>query len=216
MKICCRICIFYLILLCLSAGVSFPIRSDASEGTGSDTSTIKDPQGDAFFSLRTEIERLNELIKWDNKNADYFYNRGWLFEQMNDPAKAEKDYTAAIEINRVHADALYNRGLIYIKGKRYDLAIKDFSEVIRLDPGSADALCNRGNAYYSVGQFKDALEDFTSAIRISPQDPDIYYNRSLIYTALGRKTKALEDMRKAAVLGHAQAREYLKGPEKDL
>jgi tetratricopeptide (TPR) repeat protein len=207
---------FFILFICFFAGVFFSIYAEASEGTGSDTSVIKDPQGDAFFSLRLELERLNELIKRENKNADYFYNRGWIFEQMNEPEKAEKDYTAAIEINSGHADALYNRGLIYIKGKRYDHAIKDFSEVIRLNPGSADALCNRGNAYYSRGQSKNALEDFTSAIKISPQDPDLYYNRALIYTALGKKTKAMEDMRKAAVLGHAQAREYLRGSEKDL
>ena len=73
------------------------------------------------------------LCKRDNRNADYFYNRGWVFEKMNDSVKAEKDYSTAIEINRGHADALYNRGLIYLKSKRYDLAIKDFSEVIKLE-----------------------------------------------------------------------------------
>jgi tetratricopeptide (TPR) repeat protein len=216
MNLHCHRFIFFILFSGFYAAVSFPIFAEASEGTGSDTSIIKDTERDTFFSLSLELERLNELIKRDNKNADCFYNRGWIYEQMNDSAKAEKDYSTAIEINKGHADALYNRGLIYLKSKRYDLAIKDFSKVIRINPGSIDALCNRGNAYSSKGQTKKALEDFTSAIKILPQDPDLYYNRALIYMALGKKTKAMEDMRKADVMGHARAREYLNKSEKDL
>ncbi len=208
--------IFFILCLSNSAYASFSVPAEASEGNSSAPSVMKDSQRDTFFSLGIELERLNSLIENDNKNADYFYNRGWVYERMNDSEKAEKDYSAAIEINRGHADALYNRGLIYLKGKRYDLAIKDFSEVIRLNPESADALCNRGNAYFAKGRSKDALKDFTSAIKISPRDPDLYYNRALIYKSLRKKTKALEDMREAAVLGHVQAREYLKMSEKDL
>ena len=216
MNIHCRGFLIFILFPCLSAAVSFSTCVEASQGTGSGPSVIKDPQRDTLFSPGLELERLNELIKRDSRNADYFYNRGWVFEQMNDSAKAERDYSTAIEINKGHADALYNRGLIYLKSKRYDLAIKDFSEVIMLNPGSADALCNRGNAYFAKGQSKNALKDFTSAIKISHQDPDLYYNRALIYIARGKKKMAMEDMRKAAVLGHALAREYLKGSEKDL
>ncbi len=208
--------IFFVLCLCHSVTACFSAPAEASEGSSSGTSVMKDSQKDTFFSLGLELERLNGLIENDSRNADYFYNRGWIYERMDDPEKAEKDYSAAIEINRGHADALYNRGLIYLKGKRYDLAIKDFSEVIRLNPESADALCNRGNAYFSKGQPKAALKDFTSAIKISPRDPDLYYNRALIFKSLRKNAKALEDMRKAAVLGHVQAREYLKISERDL
>ena len=66
------------------------------------------------------------------------------------------------------------------------------------------------------GNANNALQDFTSAIKISPQDPDLYYNRAGLYISRGKKKKAMKDMREAAVLGHVQAREYLKASEKDL
>ena len=117
--------IFVVFISCL---ISFPILAKASNGI-IDKSVIKDPQRETFFSLKMELERLNGLIAGNNNNADYFYNRGWIYEKMNDAVKAEKDYSAAIKLDKGHVDALYNRGLIYLKSKRYALAVRDFSGV---------------------------------------------------------------------------------------
>jgi tetratricopeptide (TPR) repeat protein len=208
-----RFIILFIISCILSAGSSR--QAEAADGT-TGKPVIKDPQRDTFFSLELELERLNDLIAQDNDNADYLYNRGWVYEQMHETDRAEKDYSAAIRINKEHADALYNRGLIYLKSMRYDLAIKDFSEVIRIKPESADAFCNRGNAYLAKGKHQSAVKDFTSAIRIAPQDPDLYYNRALIYLSMKKKASAMEDMNQSARLGNAKAKEYIKTSGKKL
>lgn len=159
--------------------------------------------------LALELKRINNLIALDDKNANAFYNRGWLYEYKGKTEKAVKDYTRAITLAGYHADAYYNRGLIYIKQEKYELAVKDFNEVIRNRQEDADAYNNRGNAYVQMGKLEPALHDYNTALRLNPDDPDLYYNRGVVYRSLGENKKARHDFQKAAEMGHKQAGELL-------
>ena len=156
-----------------------------------------------------EMRKLNNLINMGSKDADAFYNRGWLHAYKEDPQMAEKDYTQAIGINTEYADAYYNRGLAYVRMKKYELAVADFTQAIKLNPRAVDAYCNRGNAKFQMGKIDLALRDLTAALKINPNDADVYYNRAVVYLAKGLKPKAMADFRKAASLGNNEARSYL-------
>jgi tetratricopeptide (TPR) repeat protein len=159
-----------------------------------------------------ELKKINSLISVNDRNADAFFNRGWLYEHKGDLELAQKDYSKAVELNKKHKDAYYNRGLLYIKMKRYEEAIKDFSEVVKLDPSAADALCNRGGAQLQLGRIDLALADFDAGLKTKPGDPDLLYNRGLAFITKGNKAKAMEDFNKAAQGGHPKAKDHLKAP----
>ena len=156
-----------------------------------------------------EMRKLNNLINMGSKDADAFYNRGWLYAYKEDPQMAEKDYSQAIGINTEYADAYYNRGLAYVKMKKYQQAVADFTQAIKLNPRATDAYCNRGNAKFEMGKIDLALRDLTAALKINPDDADVYYNRGVVYLAKGLKPKAMADFRKAASLGNNEAKRYL-------
>ena len=156
-----------------------------------------------------EMRKLNNLINLGSKDADAFYNRGWLYAHKEDLQMAEKDYTKAIEIHKQHAGAYYNRGLAYVKMKKYPQAVADFTQVIKLNPRALDAYCNRGNANFQLGKMDLALVDYDAALRIKPNDGDLYYNRAIVYLAKGQNSKADADFKKAANLGHSEAIRYL-------
>ena len=164
------------------------------------------------FDFDSEMKRINSLISVNEKNADAYFNRGWLYEHKGDLQLAEKDYSKAIEIDKKYKDAYYNRGLLYIEMKKYKEAIKDFSEVLKLDRDAADALCNRGSAQLQLGRIDLALADFDAGLKIKPGDPDLLYNRGLALLAKGNKPKAMEDFNKAAQAGHPKAKAQLKPP----
>jgi uncharacterized membrane protein YjgN (DUF898 family)/Tfp pilus assembly protein PilF len=151
---------------------------------------------------QTELKKIDQVLGKDKKNADAFYNRGWLMAKMGNSHQAEKEYTRAIEIDRKYRDAYYNRGLLYAKQKKFDQAVRDFAVAIKLDPKATDAYCNRGNANHKLGKSRLAIGDYTAAIRMAPQDADLYYNRALVYTALNEKEQADKDLKKAAQLGY--------------
>jgi tetratricopeptide (TPR) repeat protein len=158
----------------------------------------------------SEMKKLNSLLAADDKNADAFYNRGWLYEAKGDLRMAEKDYTRSIELDEKDKDAYFNRGMLFIKEKKFEEAVNDFSNVIKLDPASSDAYCNRGNAYLQLNRTDQAIQDYNAALKIKSDDADILCNRGIAYLAKGNKPLALKDFRKAAAAGHAKAREYLK------
>jgi tetratricopeptide (TPR) repeat protein len=164
------------------------------------------------LNFEFELKKINSLISVNDKNADAYFNRGWLYEYKGNLPLAEKDYSKAIELDRKHKDAYYNRGLLYTKMKKYEEAIRDFSEVMKLDANEADALCNRGSAQLQRGRIDLALIDFDAGLKIKPGDPDLLYNRGLAFLAKGSKPKAMENFKKAAEAGHSKARDQLKGP----
>jgi tetratricopeptide (TPR) repeat protein len=168
-------------------------------------------KGDTL-DFELEMKKINSLISANDKNADAYFNRGWLYEYKGDLPAAEKDYSKAIELDRKNKDAYYNRGLLYIKMKKYDEAIKDFTELVKLDSAAADALCNRGSAQLQLGRIDLALADFDAGLKIKPGDPDLLYNRGLAFLTKGNKPKAMEDFNKAAQAGHPKAKEQLKAP----
>ena len=168
-------------------------------------------KGDTL-DFESELTKINSLISANDRNADAFFNRGWLYEHKGNLQLAEKDYSRAIELDRKNKDAYYNRGLLYAKMKKYAEAIKDFSEVVKLDPGAADALCNRGSAQLQLGRTDLALTDFDAGLKAKPGDPDLLYNRGLAFVAKGNKSKAMEDFNKAAQAGHPKAKDPLKAP----
>lgn len=164
----------------------------------------------ASLDYEGEIKKLNTLLAASGRNADAFYNRGWLYEHKGDLDMAEKDYTEAIALDKNHKEAYYNRGLIFAKKGKPEDAIRDFSEVLRLDPKSADAYCNRGNAYLQIKKADQSIKDYDAALRIRPDDLDTLCNRGIAYLEMGNKPKALDDFKKAAGAGHDKAREYLR------
>jgi tetratricopeptide (TPR) repeat protein len=164
------------------------------------------------FNFDAEMKKINSLISANEKNADAYFNRGWLYEYKGDLQLAQRDYSKAVELDKKHKDAYYNRGLLYIKMKKFEEAIKDFTEVLKLDPNTVDALCNRGSAQLQMGRIDLALADFDAGLKIKSGDPDLLYNRGLAFLAKGSKPKAMEDFNKAAQAGHPKAKDQLKTP----
>jgi tetratricopeptide (TPR) repeat protein len=72
------------------------------------------PAAQEVVNYELEMRKLNNLISLGSKDADAFYNRGYLHAYKGDPQMAEKDYTQALVINKEDADAYYNRGLVYL------------------------------------------------------------------------------------------------------
>ncbi|MFC1883979.1 DUF898 family protein [Thermodesulfobacteriota bacterium] len=156
---------------------------------------------DKKIDLNAELARLNKLIaESKDKNADLFYNRGWIYASKGESMKAIEDYGKAIEIDGKYENAYFNRGILYVKLERYEVALRDFNRALELNPKAYDALCNSGNVYYELGKYNQAIRDYTKALEIRPGDADLYKNRSFAYKAIGDNEKANADREKAARL----------------
>ncbi|MBN1106474.1 MAG: tetratricopeptide repeat protein [Deltaproteobacteria bacterium] len=153
-----------------------------------------------------EMKKLESLLQINDKNAEAYYNRGWLYAYKGDMDRAVQDYTKAIAIDKKMKDAFYNRGILLARMKKFEDALKDFSETIKLESKATDAYCNRGSVHLQMGKPDLALTDFNSGLKLNPNDADLLYNRALVYLAKGDKNAATADLKKSAQMFHDRTR----------
>jgi hypothetical protein len=170
-----------------------------------------------FMVTRTQVgywkdslTLFDHTLNVTDRNSTIYYNRGVVYNELGNPARAIGDYNRAIETNPRYADAYYNRGLAYISLDNFRQAIGDFDRAIEINPRFADAYNNRGAAYKDMGNLTRAMGDFDRAIVIDPENAKAYYNRAMINGSLGNHRQAFEDFKLAARYGYEDARIFLR------
>ena len=139
---------------------SAPARAD-------DSLTCNSVQGQAA------IDACTRLIESGNPGAEdrpalFFNDRGYVYDELGQHARAIKDYDEAIRLEPDNETAFGLRGNAYRKMGQYARAVQDFDEAIRL-------------------QTPDYEPDYAS----------VYYERSLAEGAMGKTTAADADLAKA-------------------
>lgn len=81
--------------------------------------TAKNPKDKAVDYLMNEnyfnaLFEINKSIKLDSNNADSFYLRGFIYQEMKDLNKALIDYNTSLKLNPKQTDALLKMGTVYL------------------------------------------------------------------------------------------------------
>jgi tetratricopeptide (TPR) repeat protein len=141
--------------------------------------------------------------------AEAYFRLGWLYQApLDDPEKAERNYTHAIELDPEFAMAYVGRGNNYYDMGEYAKAECDYTRAIELNPEFAMAYINRGNNYYGMGKYTQAESDYTRAIELNPEFVEAYVGQGLIYNAMGEYAKAESDYTRAIELNPEFAMAY--------
>ena len=75
--------------------------------------------------------------------ADSYFNRGLVYQGLEQYIKAINDYTKAIRLNPYDTATYNNRGYSYYNLGQYEEALKNYAKAIKLDPTNQTALNNR-------------------------------------------------------------------------
>lgn len=168
-------------------------------------------------NYESAIKRYNEALKINPRSAKAYYNRGLVWDYMNEIDKAIADYTKALEINKEFIDAYFNRGITLHKKGNYNLAISDFTKALQFHPDNsskAGLYFNRAYAWFKMGNYERAIDDYTKAIKIeedikaSPSDKaEVYSFRAEAWYEKGNLDNAISDYTKAIQINpnYAQA-----------
>ena len=84
--------------------------------------------------------------------ADGYQRRGYIYNKLGDPVKAENDYKAALQANPTHPIVYNNYGTLCFDQRRYEEAMTYFKQAIRYNPHYAHALNNLASVYGVYGQ----------------------------------------------------------------
>ena len=105
-----------------------------------------------------------------------FYNLGYVLEQLERPAEAERQYERAVEVNPGLASAHTNLGTALARRGRVAEAIAHFTEVVRLQPASAGAHNNLGAVFLQQRELDVASHHFRAALELDPGHADAHAN----------------------------------------
>lgn len=166
--------------------------------------------------LKTEnykkaISYSNIMIEIDSTLSKGYYNRGCVYQLLDDDSLAIRDYSKAIKLNPDYADAYYNRGILYEEAEKYDPALSDYSKAIRLNPPYVgDVYNNRGNVYLAKEVVDKAIGDYSKAIEIDSLSLKVYCNRAWAYVMQKEFDRALVDCDIAISLDSVNVNAYIK------
>lgn len=117
-------------------------------------------------SIRKRIFLRN--LSTDDFLAQVYNNLGVVYSERKDYAAAEREYQAALDLDRYLPAAWYNLGNDLLAMGNYRGAVKSFTRSLGLYPTDVWALNNRGVAYRKHAKVEKALQDFEEALRIEP------------------------------------------------
>lgn len=128
------------------------------------------------FNLQNDaLKEYLLLTKLDPKNAENFYNAGFIYDNQNHPEIALGFYQKAILLNKRHAKAHAALGLVLYRTKQNFEAKKEIDLAIQLSPDTS-------SNYYYLGKILKGNKDYGAAVKAfekSMRDPD-FRQKSLI------------------------------------
>lgn len=131
-------------------------------------------------------QKLTKAIEQEPDNPILYYNRGYLYEQMDKGEQAIENYKKAIELDPQYFDATFNLAAYYynraaeILAEANDMDLKDYQKKGKEIEEQAKAF------------FEKALPYLEKSEELKPEDPKVLGTLQTVYTRLGMDEKAQE------------------------
>lgn len=135
--------------------------------------------GDSEGALAT----YNAMIDYNKKDANAHYLRGCLLLQMGDTARAQEDFSKAVEYNVEDYELYIN---IYENLSAYNLQTEGeeyLNKAFQIKGDTADNLACRGRIYFLLGQYENALTELNAALK--KESVEANFTIAQVYEAQG-------------------------------
>ena len=109
-------------------------------------------------------------LEIDPKQHEAYTQRGLIFYNRKQYAKAVEEASKAIEIKPKFEIALNNRGIAYLELQEFEKAIVDFDRALEADPTYVRALKNRAMGHFDLGQYEKCIADMRQYLQSNPDD----------------------------------------------
>ena len=147
-------------------------------------------------------------IQLNPEHAQLYFNRGTVYDKMDEFNSAIGDYTKAIQLKPDAVESYVNRGIDHgLKGEA-DLAIENLNKAIQLKPDTVKAYINLGNVYLLKDDVDSAISNYSTAIELESDYAYAYHNRGFAYFLKGEVNHALADYEKVLELEPNYAQVY--------
>jgi tetratricopeptide (TPR) repeat protein len=177
--------------------------------TGAASADTKNPYARANFNTARQAIGVNNFrlglvaadrsIAADPTNADAFYLRGRILEEMDENEKASQDFEKALKLNKAAASGFdyYWAANANFRENHFERGQQILETGIKLFPNSGTTSCmlfaRRAMRSSIAGNDAAALKDLDRALALSDDYQSPRLQRARIYTKQGQYEKAIID-----------------------
>jgi len=203
-------------VILIFAALSYNYSGDFTDGVAFFSTLIKSSPGNAFaFSRRgcVYLSRKNYVLALDNFDhsikvnpiySDPYYNKGVLYNSLNDPIQAEHFYSIALYYDTLYPEVNNLKELVYtnLSSEKWNLKKYDESKTIlkiaiSKYPDNSELHYNLGLAYYYSEKFDSAFIEYTKAIEMEKNMFSYYNYKGITEYHLKDFAGALNDFNRA-------------------
>ncbi|NOZ35821.1 MAG: tetratricopeptide repeat protein [Chlorobi bacterium] len=145
---------------------------------------------------KVALQSAETALEYDSTSVDYWYEAGYLADNVEDYNKAVTYYRKSLTINPKDKYSLLNLGLAYNKLGNRDSALYWYNKTLKLYPNYSLAYNNRGYIFQTEGDYLSAIKNYNSALKYNSKNSYALWNRADSYFALKKYESAVEDYKK--------------------
>jgi tetratricopeptide (TPR) repeat protein len=139
------------------------------------------------------VKYLDSAIHLNEKNAEFYINRGWAYQEMRDTIHATEDYQTALTLNSESSLARYNLAVLSAKKGNLKEVERLLTEAIERSPQNATYHTGRAINYTAQGDLAKALSDYNASIHLDNSNCDVWMKRGLLKQKMKDLNGALAD-----------------------
>jgi Flp pilus assembly protein TadD len=139
------------------------------------------------------VAYLDNAIRLDPENAEFYNLRGIAWSKMDEPEKARADWQRVAELEPQDPNPHLNCGVDHLRRNELNEAVRAFETALALDPENATAHTNLGAALEKLGDLDRAIEEHGRAIAIRPDYALAFSNRAHALLLRGECEEAVAD-----------------------
>lgn len=171
---------------------------------------------------RTAISYFDQALAAQPGNQNFYILRGTTYEELSNQTAAERDYKKALELNPNSSTAAFRLAMLYAGKKDLHQAVKwlesSYKNAPKQDVENTVGIAklffirkkviasNLGNFLTQMEKYKEGFQYLDEAIQLDPNYPNPYMAKGMAYAKMGAPEKGIPLLKKAAQLGHPQAR----------
>ena len=110
------------------------------------------------------------------KDADYWFDKGALCATYGNDSAAIKYFQKAIVLDQRRSDAYFGQGVSYGQLENFFEAIALIDKAIEMEPHNGLYYYGRARVFLLADDKEKALEDFKKAAELDDEDAQIYLN----------------------------------------
>ena len=191
--------------LSLTSGLALAAAPDGVSASGGPTISADMPTRPTSKDMQETIVTLHNVLRADPKNYDAHLKLGEIYLDLNEPAEAIKQFTAALPSSDHDAPAKQGLGLAFLRLGDNQSAQRYFTEALAGDEKLWRAQLGLAELADAARDWAAAEKFYQAAIAVSPQSAAIYNNLGLSYTRQRRYDEAIAQFQKSLGLRAAPA-----------